>query len=95
MCLNSCVLFPAGIESAGVMKKKKKSIRRESLRQFYGNSVNSPNLTEVPSAVIKMRRSPRLAGMRLQCLEISPIAYVNFFFFLSIRGFMHIDATDA
>ena len=57
------MLFPAGIESAGVMKKKK-SIKRESLRQFYGNSVNSPNLTEVPRTAIKVRRSPRLAGMR-------------------------------
>lgn len=64
---NNEMLFLAGIESARVLKKKK-SIRRESLRQFYGNSVNSPNLTEVPRTVIKVRRSPRLAGMRFECL---------------------------
>jgi hypothetical protein len=42
--------------------KKKKKIRRQSLRHYYGNSINSPNLTEVPRAVIKVRRSPRLEG---------------------------------
>lgn len=40
----------------------KKTIKRPSLREFYGNSVNSPNLTEVPSAMITVRRSPRFAG---------------------------------
>lgn len=38
----------------------KTRIKRESLRSFYGNSVNSPNLTEVPSSAIIVRRSPRL-----------------------------------
>ena len=55
------LLCISGVEVVGLIKKKR--IRRESLRQFYGNSVNSPNLTEVPSAVIKVRRSPRLAGV--------------------------------
>ena len=40
----------------------KKRIKHQLLREFYGNSVNSPNLTEVPSAVITVRRSPRFAG---------------------------------
>lgn len=40
----------------------KKTIKRQSLRSFYGNSVNSPNLTEVPSSAITVRRSPRLNG---------------------------------
>ena len=62
LTVSTCALSHAiGIEAAGLMKKKKR-IRRESLRHFYGNSVNSPNLTEVPSGVIKVRRSPRLAG---------------------------------
>ena len=57
----------SGVEAIGAMNiKKKKKIRRESLRQYYGNSVNSPNLTEVPKAVIKVRRSPRLAGETAQ-----------------------------
>ena len=52
------------MEAVGVVKKKR--IRRESLRQYYGNSINSPNLTEVPRAVIKVRRGPRLAGERFR-----------------------------
>ncbi len=36
-----------------------KKIRRQSLRSFYGNSVNSPNLTQVPANAITVRRSPR------------------------------------
>ena len=44
-------------------KPAKKSIRRQSLRSFYGNSVNSPNLTEVPNSAITVRRSPRLNGI--------------------------------
>ena len=55
----------AGVEGAAVIKKKR--IRRQSLRYFYGNSVSSPNLTEVPSSVIKVRRSPRLLGERSTC----------------------------
>ena len=55
----------AGVEGAAVIKKKR--IRRQSLRYFYGNSVSSPNLTEVPSSVIKVRRSPRLIGERSTC----------------------------
>ena len=57
---NNLLLIIPGVEAVGVAKKKR--IRRESLRQYYGNSINSPNLTEVPGAVIKVRRSPRLAG---------------------------------
>jgi hypothetical protein len=51
------------VEAVGVIKKKKR-IRRESLRHYYGNNIHSPNLTEVPRAVIKVRRSPRQEGER-------------------------------
>ena len=43
-------------------RKRSSRIRRQSLRQYYGCSVNSPNLTEVPGELINVRRSPRLAG---------------------------------
>jgi len=39
-----------------------KKIKRQSLRSFYGNSVNSPNLTQVPVSAITVRRSPRNHG---------------------------------
>ena len=39
-----------------------KKIRRQSLRTFYGNSVDSPNLTQVPVNIITVRRSPRNHG---------------------------------
>ena len=45
-----------------------KKIKRQSLRSFYGNSINSPNLMQVPKEVITMRRSPRLQGTGLLLL---------------------------
>jgi hypothetical protein len=63
---NFIALTIPGVEAVGVMKKKKR-ICRESLRHYYGNSINSPKLTEVPRAVIKVRRSPRLEGERFYC----------------------------
>ena len=48
----------------------KKKIKRQSLRSFYGNSVNSPNLTEVPSCAIVVRRSPRRNGIIKQFGEM-------------------------
>ena len=78
MWLQTLTIFSIipGVEAVGVAKKKKR-IRRESLRQYYGNSINSPNLTEVPRAVIKVRRSPRLAGdIQLYVLLTKSIACI-------------------
>ena len=43
-------------------RRKAPRIRRQSLSQYYGRSVDSPNLCEVPGGYITVRRSPRLAG---------------------------------
>ncbi len=48
--------------AAVVPRKKQKKIRRQSLSQYYGRSVDSPNLREVPGELISVRRSPRLAS---------------------------------
>ena len=49
-------------------RRQSSKIRRQSLRKFYGRSVNSPNLTEVPEELKAVRRSPRLAG-RLRSID--------------------------
>ena len=53
---NSCFGVVAGM----------KRIRRPALREFYGSSVNSPNLDE------GLRRSPRLAGQCTKIFEVPP-----------------------
>ncbi len=62
--LNS-ILDPSPV--AVVPCKKKTKIRRQSLSQYYGSSVYSPNLREVPGELITVRRSPRLAS---ECLVL-------------------------
>ena len=50
-----------GSPAAIVPRMKKPRIRRQSLSQHYGCSVESPNLRIVPCELITVRRSPRLA----------------------------------